>query len=67
MRGVERISQPDQLAAAVYAQIHSIIGVPEPLPDVRQNNVRHVSVEDAMRELLEMQQISAEHPPASSQ
>jgi len=57
MHGVEKTHQDDPLERHVWSQLADIIK--EELPVVTSNNttgVRHVGLEEAMRELLEMQQ-----------
>lgn len=66
MRGIERVHQPDPLAAAVFAQIQSIVGE-EPAKANTAAAVRHVSVEEAINELLAMQNASAQCAPSALQ
>lgn len=67
MRNVERINQPDPLAAAVFAQIQSIVADEPVSANTADPVIRHVSVEEAMRELIEMQRFSAQCAPSASQ
>ena len=67
MRGVERINQHDTLAAAVFAQIQSIVADEPVSANTAASVIRHVSVEEAVRELLEMQRASAQCAPSASQ
>lgn len=66
MWGVEKIREKDLLEQSVFAKIADIVA-DEPTADVDSAvGVRHVSVEEAMRELLALEHGLSVHPPASS-
>ena len=65
MHGVEKTHQDNPLERHVLSQLADILK--EETPAVTANvtaGVRHVSLEEAMRELLEMQR-GVEHPPTA--
>lgn len=63
---IERIKPRDHLAEEVFGKILDIIG--DDLVAAKSTEpVRHVSVEDAMRELLEISRSSAQCAPSASQ
>lgn len=65
MRGVEQIRDKDLLAQAVFARIADIVAEPPTAETTSAVGVRFVSVEEAMRELLELERDQAAPPPAS--
>jgi hypothetical protein len=66
MQGVERIITPDDFTANVFNKMHAIAGDNE-LPSIKSSETIHITPEEAIRELLEMQRVSAAHPLTSSQ
>jgi hypothetical protein len=61
MRGVERIITPDDFTASVFSKMHAIAG-DDDLPTSKTSGVVHITPEDAIKELLEIQRISEVHP-----
>ena len=66
MRGVERIREPDVFAADVFSKMQAIAGDDE-LPASKSSGVKHVTPEEAIKELLEMQHVSVVLSPTASQ
>jgi hypothetical protein len=66
MRGVERITTPDVFADDVFSKMRAIAGDDE-LPSSKPSDVRHITPEQAIRELLEMQHVSVVQTPTASQ
>lgn len=66
MQGVERITVPDVFAASVFNKMQDIVGVEE-LPASKSSDVKHITPEEAIRELLEMQRVSVVLSPTASQ
>lgn len=66
MRGVERITTPDVFADAVFSKMRAIAGDDE-LPSSKPSDVKHITPEQAIRELLEMQRVNAVQTPTASQ
>jgi hypothetical protein len=66
MRGVERIITPDDFTASVFSKMHAIAG-DDTLPQSKSSGVTHISPEEAIRELLEMQRVSVVLSPTASQ
>ena len=66
MRGVERIITPDDFTASVFDKMRAIAG-DEVLPASKSSGVMHVTPEDAIKELLVMQQVSVVLSPTASQ
>jgi hypothetical protein len=64
MQGIERVTTPDDFAASVFNKMHAIAGEDE-LPQSKSSGVVHVTPEDAIKELIEMQRASEQLPPAS--
>jgi hypothetical protein len=63
---VERMHQSDPLKDSVFAKIHEIIG-PEEIVIPKNTAVRHVSVEEAIKELLSVEASSAQSSPSALQ
>ena len=66
MHGVERIITPDDFTASVFDKMRAIAG-DEVLPTNKSSGVVHITPEDALKELIAMQQVSEQHPLAASQ
>ena len=66
MQGIERIITPDIFTASVFDKMRAIAG-DDALPDIKSSGVVHVTPEDAIKELLAMQQVSEQRPLTSSQ
>ena len=66
MHGVERIITPDDFTASVFDKMRTIAG-DEVLPASKSSGVVHITPEDAIKELLEMQRVSVIHPLTASQ
>ncbi len=66
MRGVERITTPDNFTANVFNKMHAIAGDDE-MPSIKSSGTIHITPEEAIRELLEMQRVSAVLPPTALQ
>ena len=64
--GVERITTPDVFASSVFDKMRTIAG-DEVLPASKSSSVVHITPEDAIKELLEMQRVSVIHPLTASQ
>ena len=65
MQGVERITTPDVFASSVFDKMRSIAGDDE-LPASKSSDVKHITPEEAIKELLEMQRVSAVQSPTAS-
>lgn len=62
----EKIREPNFLEQTVFAQIASIIVADEPSTESKTVlGVRHVSVKDAINELIALERSQAEPPQAS--
>ena len=55
------------ISAAVFLRMQEILGENNTIETHQESSVRHVSVEEAMKELLEIQRANAEPPQASEQ
>lgn len=66
MRGVERITTPDVFAVDVFSKMRAIAG-DDDLPSIKPSDVKHITPEEAIRELLEMQRVSVVLSPTASQ
>jgi hypothetical protein len=66
MRGVERIIIPDDFTASVFSKMQAIAG-DDIIPQSKSSGVTHITPEEAIRELLEMQRVSAVLSPTASQ
>jgi hypothetical protein len=66
MRGIERIITPDDFTASVFSKMHAIAG-DDVIPQSKSSGVMCVTPEEAIRELLEMQRVSAVLSPTASQ
>ena len=66
MHGVERIITPDDFTASVFDKMRAVVG-DEVLPANKSSGVVHVTPEEAIKELLVMQQVSEQRPLTSSQ
>ena len=66
MQGIERIITPDAFATSVFDKMRAIAG-DEILPANKSSGVTHITPEDAIKELLEIQHASVAHLPVSSQ
>jgi hypothetical protein len=66
MRGVERIITPDDFADSVFSKMHAIAG-DDIIPPSKSSGVTHITPEEAIRELLEMQRVSVVLSPTASQ
>lgn len=65
MHGVEKTHQDNPLERHVLSQLADILREEKPVATANvATGVRHVSLEEAMRELLEMQQ-GVVHPPTA--
>jgi hypothetical protein len=66
MHGVERIITPDDFTASVFDKMRAVVG-DDVLPANKSSGVVHITPEDAIRELIVMQQVSVQHPLTSLQ
>jgi hypothetical protein len=66
MRGVERITAPDVFVDDVFSKMRAIAGDDE-LPASKSSDVKHITPEEAIRELLEMQHVSVVQTLTASQ
>lgn len=65
MRSVERIATPDVLAEDVFSKMRAIAGNDD-LPGIKLSDVKHITPEEAIKELLEMQRVSVVLSPTAS-
>jgi hypothetical protein len=65
MQGVKRIITPDVFASSVFDKMRSIAGDDE-LPASKSSDVKHITPEEAIKELLEMQRVSVVQSPTAS-
>jgi hypothetical protein len=66
MRGVKRIITPDDFTASVFSKMQAIAG-DDALPPSKSSGVTHITPEEAIRELLEIQRVSVVLSPTASQ
>lgn len=66
MRGVERIVEPDDFTASVFQKIHSIVGDDAGV-EPKSPEIKHITVEEAIRELLQLERASEVHLLTASQ
>lgn len=67
MHELEHIQDPDLFAASVFNRMQQIIGSEPVIPEYKAITTRHVSVEEALQELLQLYNTSAAHPLTSLQ